>query len=46
MLLTEIFIHWKKMKRKQAQNTLPSLAKKFVGIWKFRPFSVTFGFTF
>ena len=46
MLLIEICIHWKRMKREQAQNTLPSLAKKFVAISKFRPLSVTFGFTF
>ena len=46
MLLIEICIHWKRMKREQAQNTLPSLAKKFVAIFKFRPLSVTFGFTF
>ena len=46
MLLIEICIHWKRMKREQAQNTLPGLAKKFVAILKFRPLSVTFGFTF
>ena len=46
MLLIEIFIHWKRMKREQAQNILPSLAKKFVAIVKFRPLSITFGFTF
>ena len=46
MLLIEICIHWKRMKREQAQNTLPSLAKKFVAISKFRPLSVIFGFTF
>ena len=32
------------MKREQAQTTIPSLAKKFVAIFKFRHFSVTFGF--
>ena len=31
------------MKWEQAQNTLPSLAKKFVAIFKFRPLSITFG---
>ena len=46
MLLIEICIHWKRMKREQAQNTLPSLAKKFVAIFKLRPLSITFGFTF
>ena len=46
MFLIEICIHWKRMKREQAQDTLPSLAKKFVAILKFRPLSVTFGFTF
>jgi hypothetical protein len=42
--LDKTFIHWKWMKREQTQNTLP--AKKFVVIFKFRPLSVTFGFTF
>ena len=46
MLLIEICIHWKRMKREQAQNTLPSLAKMFVAISKFRPLSVTFGLHF
>ena len=32
MLLIEICIHWKRMKREQTQNTIPSLAKKFVAI--------------
>ena len=35
-----------RMKRKQAQNTIPSLAKKFVAIFEFHPLSVTFDFTF
>ena len=46
MLLIEICIHSKRMKREQAQNTLPSLAKRFVAIFKFRSLSLTFGFTF
>ena len=41
-----ICIHWKRIKREQAQNTLPGLAKKFAAIFKFRPLSITFGFTF
>jgi len=45
-ILDKIFIHWERMKRKQVQNTLSSLAKKFVAIFEFPPLSVTFGFTF
>ena len=42
MLLIEIFIHWKRMKREQTQHTIPSLAKKFVAILKFRPLSLSY----
>jgi len=35
-----------KMKGEQAQNILPCLAKKVLVIFKFRPLSVSFSFTF
>ena len=44
--LDEIFIDWERMKREQAQNTIPSLAKKFVAIFEFRSLLVTFRFHF
>jgi hypothetical protein len=45
-ILRKMFIHWERMKREETQNTILSLAKKFVAIFEFRPLSLTFGFTF
>lgn len=40
--LDKIFIYWERIKREQAQNIIPSLAKKIGIIFEFRPFLITF----